>query len=170
MKYLNRKKIAKIILTSANVGGITDEPVSPVEEGSLWRARMWPHGRHERLDEAEHCGGETERGVIRGRAPGLQLDDDYHEAADRHRPRQQHEESMPLGGRIRKLLFYRYDLELFFLRKIRNCFSIQNECNRYTRGYRHAFKHFINFASLGVSNKSRSRKKREHTAVQMKLS
>ena len=78
------------------MGGVTDEPVEPVEEGPLGRARMRPHGRHERLDEAQDRRGQADGRVVRGRAPGLQLHEDDHEGGHRHRPRQEHEEPMPL--------------------------------------------------------------------------
>lgn len=87
-------------LTSAYFCHVTNEPMSPIEKGSSWCARMWSHSCHERLDKAQNRGCETDRSVYCLGTPPTQFHEYYHEGCDRHRPREYHKEPVPLGEKI----------------------------------------------------------------------
>lgn len=79
------------------MSNVSAEPMQPVEDGTLGSARMRPEVRPERLDEAKHRRGDSQVGVrIRFAGPGLQFDEDQHEAGRGQSPRQAHEHAMPL--------------------------------------------------------------------------
>lgn len=68
-------------LTRANLCRIPDEPMGPIEKLSPWCTRFGPHGRYERLYEAQNRRCQSERRVKRFGAPGSELDE-YNDDGD----------------------------------------------------------------------------------------
>lgn len=109
-KHEKTLRYRTIELTGADFRHVTDEPVGPIEKSSSRCARMRSHSRHEGLNEAENCSGQTNRSVYSRGTPCSDFHEYYDEGRDRHRPSEHHEEPMPLkgeGGKIDKISLQR---------------------------------------------------------------
>ena len=80
-----------------HVRQISTQPVQPVEDGPLARARMWPEECTDGLQEAQYSRDDTENGVrIANLRPASDFNKNYHNTSDCEGPRDNHQESMPL--------------------------------------------------------------------------
>ncbi len=89
------------LLTAENVGGIANEPMCPVENKAFGCARMRPKVGHERLNEGQHRGDNTDNSVgiccDGQRRPSTQFDKNDDESGHRQKPSDRHQDPMKLS-------------------------------------------------------------------------
>ena len=87
-----------INLTGKDVSRVADEPVCPIENESLGRARMRPEISHERLDESQTGRDAADQSVpiVRLSRPAVDFDEDDNKADYSQQPAASHQTLMRL--------------------------------------------------------------------------
>lgn len=83
------------------MGGISDQPVDPVENRSLRRVRMWPERGENRLEKRQNGGDHSQKSVSLTGAghPFAEFHEDARGSGQGQDPGEHHQQTMPLRSK-----------------------------------------------------------------------